>query len=50
MARRDNYVPVALRNELVEAALDQPNPTERLKLILDKVLKAMGHPDRNRKG
>jgi hypothetical protein len=37
-----------LIGELVEAALDQPTPTPRLRDAVNAVLKAQGHPDRDR--
>lgn len=34
-----------LAEELLEAALDQPQPTERLRLAVQAAAKAVGHED-----
>lgn len=41
-----NAIPKALARELLEAALDQPMPTERLKAAANACMSHIRHPDR----
>ena len=38
-------IPKILVDALIEAALDQPNPSEDLKMVLQAALRAAGHKD-----
>ena len=38
-------IPKTLVTELLEAALDQPQPTERLKAAVNAAARAAGHKD-----